>query len=347
MKLFEVKLREGEEHFTTSLVKDPAVEAKLIYFNAEKPTFFLNDEKRIVYSVAMRPNKKIFRKEVEGEPAYVFYTEETVEKFRDKYFKFQGQKLTNVNHSAEYLNDVYPVEVWQVKDENNDKTNAIGLEAFKGDLIMAFKVENDEVWQQCKDGNIDGLSIEAYFDNFEINKNEVKMSKQTFMEALKGFRRLFAEENVGVTVAIDGKSYSVTALEDGGLVTDENGEPLVNGSFEVEGVKYNTNDLGVISVATEMEEEEEKEAEEMEGEAVAPEAVEEVAEEVEQVDERVANLEVVVQDLKTELAEAKTELETMKAQTPKATVISRMPKATTTDFSKMTPLERYRFSKKQ
>jgi phage shock protein A len=82
-------------------------------------------------------------------------------------------------------------------------------------------------------------------------------------------------------------------------------------------------------------------------ENATPEAVAEVAEEVEQVDERVANLEVVVQDLKTELAEAKTELETMKAQTPKATVISRMPKMSTMDFSKMTPLERYRFSKKQ
>jgi hypothetical protein len=26
---------------------------------------------------------------------------------------------------------------------------------------MGFKVDNDAVWQQCKEGNLDGLSIEG------------------------------------------------------------------------------------------------------------------------------------------------------------------------------------------
>ena len=39
---------------------------------------------------------------------------------------------------------------------------------------MAFKIENDEVWENCKNGNLDGLSIEGYFNPKPI----INMNKQ-------------------------------------------------------------------------------------------------------------------------------------------------------------------------
>lgn len=193
MKKYEIFLDDDKEHFTTSLVKDPAVEQTLLYFNTEKPLVFFNDEKRVIYSVAMRPNKLIFRKDINGEPAEVFYSKETVEKFQQKYFKFNGQSKTNINHSEESVKDVYPFESWIVMNKEIDKAKVLGLSVEDGDLVMGFKVENDDVWNECKNGNIDGLSIEAHFNNKEVNfKTEINMSKLEKVTAF--FKELFAED---------------------------------------------------------------------------------------------------------------------------------------------------------
>jgi len=187
MKRYEIFLDETKEHFTTALVKDPAVEQTLLYFNSEKPLLFFNDEKRVIYSIAMRPNKLIFRKDVNGEPGEVFYSKETVEKFQQNYFKFNGQNKTNINHSDEKIQGVYPFESWIVMDAEIDKSKVLGLNTQNDDLVMGFKVENDQVWNDCKNGNIDGLSIEAHFNNeLREQKPIIKMSKlEKVIEAIK------------------------------------------------------------------------------------------------------------------------------------------------------------------
>lgn len=353
MKTFEVVLREGEEHFTTSLVKNPAIEENLIYFNSQKPVFFANDEKRVIYAVAMRPNKLIYRSEVEGEPANVFYTEETVEKFQQKYAKHLGQKLTNINHSADYINDVYPIENWIVKNPQNDKSNEIGLATEKGDLVMAFKVENDDVWQQCKEGNIDGLSIEAYFDNIEVkNKNQLKMRKMSIWDSFKKAIKQFAEDNAGTAIEVDGTKWNVTALAVDGVVTDEDGAPLEDGSFEFESKIYKTNALGVITEVAEvetMEEEEEKDKEVMEEEDKEKEEMEgeDTAKVIEDLKAENDALRKEIQDLKAEKVEAETKLETMKKQTPKATAIPSTPTkmAINKPYEQMSNLEKYKYNR--
>lgn len=194
--IFEFVLNEEGDHFTTSIVKDPAVESTLMYFKAEedKPLFFANEEKRIIYAVAMVPNKMIFRKETDAYPAhYGFFTAETIEKFQENYTKFNGNEKTNINHEDNPVKGVYRLENWIVKDSEVDKSKAIGLKDVKeGSLIMAFKIENEDVWAECKNGNLDGLSIEAHLNRKPINnfKNE-EMSKeknpQTLWDMMKAY----------------------------------------------------------------------------------------------------------------------------------------------------------------
>ncbi|WP_283176019.1 hypothetical protein, partial [Klebsiella pneumoniae] len=60
MKIYElVYPKGGRGVFKVSMVKDPAVEATLLKFNNEKEPvlLFVNEEKKIIYSVVMRPNK--------------------------------------------------------------------------------------------------------------------------------------------------------------------------------------------------------------------------------------------------------------------------------------------------
>lgn len=193
--IFEFLLNDDKQHFTTALVTNPAVESTLVYFDAEneKPSFFASEEKRMIYSVAMIPNKMIFRKANETTPDhYGFFTAETIEKFQENVAKFNGDNLVNINHDGQKIDGVYKVESWIVKDSENDKSKALGLEAINGSLIQGFKIENDAIWEQCKNGEIDGLSIEAHLNGKLTDTNLITMTKeeknpQKLWDAMKSF----------------------------------------------------------------------------------------------------------------------------------------------------------------
>ena len=195
MKVYELDFRDDMPGvFRVSVVKDPAVEATLLHFNKEegKPLYFANEEKRVVYSVAMRPNKLIPRSNINGEPANVYYTAETVERLQQNYFKNNYNVSTNINHEQNDTQGIYPFESWVVKNPANDKANELGLEVMQGDWVMAYKVDNDEVWGEIKKGNIDGLSVEMYVGYKEDNNfNNVKMTSENkekgLFELLKAF----------------------------------------------------------------------------------------------------------------------------------------------------------------
>lgn len=201
LPVYEIELEEGEAQTFTkvSLVKDPAIEQNLILFSKDNPMFFANDEKRIIYCVAMRPNIKIFRNNINDiidNKGYVFYSEDTVEKFQLQLRKNLNDSKVNINHERDNDADgVYCFENWIVKNPDVDKSKEIGLQTAKGDLVMGFKIDNDAVWNECKAGNLDGLSIEAYFKEPKLKSNfktEINMNKLEKVTAF--FKELFADE---------------------------------------------------------------------------------------------------------------------------------------------------------
>jgi len=198
--VYEFIINPESDHFTTAIVKSPAVESTLMYFNeeTEKPIFFASEEKRVIYAVAMRPNKLIFRKETDKIPAhYGFFSAESIEKFQENYAKHQGDNKVNVNHTETPIDGVFKIENWIVKDAEIDKSKALGMDTQVGDLIQGFKIENDEVWQQCKSGNLDGLSIEASLGRKLISnfKTEIEMSKPSKLDAvIDAIKSVFASD---------------------------------------------------------------------------------------------------------------------------------------------------------
>ena len=194
-KIYKISFSKG---LKVSLVKDPAVESTLLKFNSEveKPLFFANDEKRIIYSIAMIPNKLIFRKDINGDPADVYYDETAIYNFQKEYFR-NGNLATNVNHAKENTNGIFPFESWIVEDPKNDKSNYLGLDAPKGSLVMGFSIENEDTWIEVKNGNLDGLSIEGFPILEEETINTINMNAeknpQTLWDTMKSF---FAVEPV-------------------------------------------------------------------------------------------------------------------------------------------------------
>ena len=295
MKKYELKYTKGEDGvFCMSLVENPATETQLVMFGKEAELLqFQDDDKQIVYSVAMRPNMLIPRKDINGEPAMVFYTEETIADLQQNFFKKNYHNGSTINHDGKVREDLYIFESWIVQDPEKDKATLLGMQVQKGDWVTAQKIENAEVWQDVKSGKLTGFSIEAYLEPVLIN-NKVEMTKEEIDARIK---RVLMEAQLGTKYTIEDKDYFIDKLEVGGMVTDGDGNPIPNAEMEIEKKKIKTDDKGVILEAVE----------EIENADDIPPAEDKTAELQKQVDE----LTTENNDLKakiTELEAGKTEM---------------------------------------
>jgi hypothetical protein len=72
------------------------------------------------------------------------------------------------------------VESWIVEGKNDKSTN-YGFNLPQGTWMISMKVNNDEVWNKVKLGEVKGFSIEGYFaDKYEmslINEDEILLEK--------------------------------------------------------------------------------------------------------------------------------------------------------------------------
>jgi hypothetical protein len=197
MKKYELKYTKGETGvFRISTVESPAVGATLVMFDNEtKLMEFQDDEKQIIYSVAMRPNMLILRKNINGEPAMVFYSEETVADLQQNFFKNNSHNGATINHDKNIRNDIYAFESWIVQDPQKDKATLLGMAVEKGDWVLGQKVDNLEVWQDIKNGKLQGFSIEAYLEPILIN-NQIEMSAEEIDERIKNAIKMSKEEDV-------------------------------------------------------------------------------------------------------------------------------------------------------
>lgn len=294
MKKYELQYTKGEDGvFCMSLVENPATKTQLVMFDDESKLLqFQDDDKQIVYSVAMRPNMLIPRKDINGEPAMVFYTEETIADLQQNFFKKNHHNGATVNHDGKVREDMYIFESWIVQDSEKDKATLLGMQVQKGDWVTAQKIENAEVWQDVKSGKLTGFSIEAYLEPVLIN-NKVEMTKEEIDARIK---RVLMEAQLGTKYTIEDKDYYIDKLEVGGLVTDGDGNPIANAEMEIEKKKIKTDDKGVIL-----------------------EAVEEIenADDVPPAEDKTAELQKIIDDKDVEINDLKakiTELEAGKTQ---------------------------------
>lgn len=363
MKKYELVFNDEHEGvFRISLVKDPAIESTLLHFNAEKPEVlhFTNEEKRIVYAPAMIPNKLIFRNDVNGENALVFYTAETIEKLQKNYFKNGYNSVTNINHQNENTDGVYLFESWIVKDPKNDKSSAMGLDVPAGSVVNGYHIENEKVWQDVKNGNLDGLSIEARLGFKEVNDNnnykKQTMNKKGILKSIKDF--FMANEDKKEFQAGDKKVFAID-LKEGEILTDEAGEPVANADLEIDSKVYKTDDLGTILSIEDKPADEPKE-DTKEVEAVAEDAPAEDESPADDQDPK-DDLEAENEQLKSELAKAQeelaklqaekikadTELTQMKAETAAAQAIKNVPTQTVKSYEEMSNYEKMQHNKRK
>tara|TARA_R110001592_G_scaffold16104_3_gene68940 strand:+ start:506 stop:1117 length:612 start_codon:yes stop_codon:yes gene_type:complete len=164
-----------------SFVESPAIEVDFLFFNENKEKFqFKDEDKRIVVGCAMIPNEKIIRLDADGNEYFVFFSEETVRKCSELYFKRSKQNGTNIDHNDPVKEGVTVVESWIVEDPDNDKSKALGFkDVLKGSWFVSYKVDNDTLWDKVKAGEVLGFSVEGLFTQTVTQENS-KMENELF-----------------------------------------------------------------------------------------------------------------------------------------------------------------------
>jgi len=149
-----------------------------------KQKFQIDDEKKIVVGPAMVPDMKIFRKDKNGEPYYVFFTTETIKMVAEKYMRKKYIDNNDTEHNGEVAEDVYVIESW-IKEDDQDKSNKYGYEELPiGTWFVSMKVRNQEVWDRIKNKELNGFSVSGLFEEVEQFYKEQEFLKE-LVEILK------------------------------------------------------------------------------------------------------------------------------------------------------------------
>lgn len=155
-----------------SFVKDPAIEENWIALNKQTVAFkSIDDEKRIVVGIALKPNMEIFRRKGDYE-FNVIFSADTVKKASHLYLKSLNSNNATLEHEKD-ATGLSVVESWIVEDVANDKANGVyNLGAELGDWCVMMGVDNDDVWKEVKDGTYLGFSIEGAFSDRKISASK-------------------------------------------------------------------------------------------------------------------------------------------------------------------------------
>ena len=164
-----------------SLVEFPAVERNFIQLSREVK-LSLNEEKKELLGVALIPDFPIYRRDEQGE-YYITFNAESIRKIAIDFYRKLNVNNADVEHTHNLENGITYFQSMIV-----DKDNGICPKAFKdlpdGTWIVGCKIDNDEVLNAVKSGEVKGFSIDGYFHAEEPEKQEEKPEEKSTIDSL-------------------------------------------------------------------------------------------------------------------------------------------------------------------
>lgn len=194
-----------------ALVDFPAVESNFLVFKEQKQTLDLkyaiqDEDKHIITGVVMRANWPIYRYDESYGEYYIFYSPETIKIMAEKMIKDNTQNEINIMHNDDkFVEGVNLVELF-IKDSTKGISPAGFEDIEEGSLFATYKVNNDEIWKEIKEGTFRGLSLEGYFSIEPSNKFEYNKDKNTFLQTMNRLFNKFLKSFV--------KCGSLTTVDD-------------------------------------------------------------------------------------------------------------------------------------
>lgn len=147
-----------------SLVDDPAVMSDFVAFGKQEPQRFSvqDEDKRLAFGVVARADFPVFRTDPVLGDHYVIFPADTIRDMAQKYLTEDRADRVDLMHDGNDVEGVHLVQ-WFIKDS----AKGIAPEGFDdiadGSLFAEYHVEDDEIWQQIKDGTFKGFSMEVFY----------------------------------------------------------------------------------------------------------------------------------------------------------------------------------------
>ena len=188
-KIKKYKVGIDSETYAISMVESPAIESDFVALKKEEEqrVYLESDVKHMVYGAALIPGKDIYRNNGEQE-FYISFTKESIEKMSQDFLKDYRQHNVTLDHETD-ASDVTVVESWLKADALYDKSVAIGLDKDLpvGTWIVGMKVNQIDVWDRIKSGELKGFSVESLISLEEFNKQDNTMieTNENFWTKLK------------------------------------------------------------------------------------------------------------------------------------------------------------------
>lgn len=190
-KIKKFKVGTDSETYAISMVEQPAIESDFVALSEQKEekiqAFLESNERHMVYGAALIPDKDIYRNNGEQE-FYISFTKESIEKMSQDFMKEYRQNEVTLDHQ-EMANDITITESWLVEDPYKDKSNALGINVPQGTWMIGMKVNQIDVWDRVKAGELKGFSVESMISLEEFGKqndnNMINTDEMSFWAKMK------------------------------------------------------------------------------------------------------------------------------------------------------------------
>lgn len=187
LPIYKAVINEMDEGITAiSFVSEPAVESNFMEFaKQKKPLKFsvLDVTNRKVIAPIMRCDFPIYRYNEQVGEHYVIYDKATIEIMARKMLADNVQDMNIEHNSNNRLVGCYLTELF-IKDTAKG-INPIGYEDIEDySLFGVYTIENEDAWENIKNGNWGGISLEGFF-SFEEETSEWEEILLTLKELIK------------------------------------------------------------------------------------------------------------------------------------------------------------------
>lgn len=172
--------------YAISFVDEPANETGFIALKKQPQIEYLSldSRKQILTGVVLQPEQLIYRNSPQAGEHYIKFSAEQIEKISYKMMR-SGIALHNTTHQHQQpLEGNFLVELWIVRDPENDKSAALGFKDLPvGTLMCSYKIEDKQYWEsEVLTGNVKGFSLEGFFFQQEMKRyNKPNINKPTNM----------------------------------------------------------------------------------------------------------------------------------------------------------------------
>ena len=185
LPLYEALINDLEDGiFAVSLVSSPATESDWVCFSKEKQMYAIqNEEEHIITGVIMIANSPIYRRDETGYEYNIVYSPETIKLMSEKMLRDNTFNNIDIQHNNEILpkGTVNLVEVFIKNEEKGIAPNFL-KDIPDGSLIGSYKINDNVLWNMCKEGSLHGFSLAGFFNVAQIDK---KKSKYSMIEKIK------------------------------------------------------------------------------------------------------------------------------------------------------------------